>query len=269
MLINSQTTIAALLKHHPDALEAIVTLSTDFKKLRNPILRRLMAGRTSIAMAAKIGGCKSEDFYNVLKPYGFEADILPQAESNEELSNRLPDFIKNLNEKHIITLDVRAMLSQGNDPLKLIQQTIKPMRPGEVLKVVNNFEPTPLIKLLAKQGFETYTDFVEDNLIETYFYKKAENRDVGEKAISAENDWEEKLKLYENNMQHIDVRLLEIPQPMMTILEALEKLPANNALYVQHKRIPVYLLSELKDRKFDYRIQNVNENEVHLLIFSN
>src|SRR5690606_27196399 len=57
MLINPQTKIATLLKHHPDALETIVMLSPDFKKLRNPILRKLMAGRTSIAMASKIGGC--------------------------------------------------------------------------------------------------------------------------------------------------------------------------------------------------------------------
>jgi hypothetical protein len=54
MLINSQTKIAALLKHNPDALEAIVPLSPDFKKLRNPVLRKLMAGRTSIAMASKM-----------------------------------------------------------------------------------------------------------------------------------------------------------------------------------------------------------------------
>ena len=51
--------IAALLKQHPDALETIVTLSPDFKKLK-PILRKLMAGRTSIAMASKIGGCRRD-----------------------------------------------------------------------------------------------------------------------------------------------------------------------------------------------------------------
>ena len=74
MLINAQTKISALLKHHPDALEAIVPLSPDFKKLRNPVLRKLMAGRTSIAMASKIGRCTPEDFFEKLKPLGFETD---------------------------------------------------------------------------------------------------------------------------------------------------------------------------------------------------
>lgn len=62
MRINPQTKISALLKHNPDALEAIVALNSDFKKLRNPVLRKLMAGRTSIAMASKIGGCTPENF---------------------------------------------------------------------------------------------------------------------------------------------------------------------------------------------------------------
>ncbi len=69
--INAQTKIATLLKHHPDALEAIVSIAPDFKKLRNPILRKIMAGRTSISMASKIGKCTPDDFFKVLEPLGF------------------------------------------------------------------------------------------------------------------------------------------------------------------------------------------------------
>jgi uncharacterized protein (DUF2249 family) len=56
---------------------------------------------------------------------------------------------------------------------------------------------------------------------------------------------------------------------MMTILEALEKLPPGQALYVHHKRIPVFLLTELKERNFEYRIREISEAEVHLIIFHN
>jgi len=57
--------------------------------------------------------------------------------------------------------------------------------------------------------------------------------------------------------------------PMMNILEALEVLPNDKALYVHHKRIPVFLLTELKERNFDYRIKEVQDGEVYLLIFKN
>lgn len=60
MLINPDTKIATLLKTHPKALDAIISISTKFEKLRNPVLRKLMAGRTSISIASKIAGCSGK-----------------------------------------------------------------------------------------------------------------------------------------------------------------------------------------------------------------
>lgn len=271
MEINSQTKIAALIKHHPDALEAIVSLSPDFKKLRNPILRRLMAGRTSISMASRIGGCTPNDFFKVLQPFGFEADLSIQSdnESPVELSQP-PQFIHEVESAQIIPLDVRKMLEAGNDPLKLIQQTINELKPRQVLKIINTFEPSPLIKLLEKQGFQSYTDHLEKNLVETYFYKTGYTTPaVAEDLPDELNDWDLILQKYGNRVQQIDVRDLEMPMPMMAILEALEVLATDAVLFVQHKRIPVYLLTELKDRNFDYRIKTISNSEVHLLIFKN
>lgn len=277
MLINEKTKIAALLKHHPDALETIVTLSPDFKKLRNPVLRALMAGRTTIAMASKIGGCKPEDFFKALAPLGFKVDsshtISPEDEAVK--NNPKPDYLQNIPPEHIINFDVRAMLAEGNDPLKSIQQKIKSLNPGEVLLIINNFEPVPLIKLLEKQGFQTHVDFIDQDTIDTYFYKIAADDapkkevDVEAGDVSASGDWEILLKEYENNLVDIDVRHLEMPMPMMTILENMEVLPEGKALYVHHKRIPVFLLTELKEREFDYRIKEVQDGEVYLLIFKN
>ncbi|MCZ2459478.1 MAG: DUF2249 domain-containing protein [Chitinophagales bacterium] len=273
MLINAQTKIAALLKHHPEALETIITLSPNFKKLRNPILRKLMAGRTSIAMASKIGGCKPEDFFKALAPLGFEVDDKAVAEEKTPESKPMPDFLKNLKPEQFINFDVRAMIASGDDPLRHIQKKVKELNPGEALKIINNFEPVPLIKLLEKQGFESFVNFKDSETIETYFYKtsagKASASSEPDTEITDAGDWDELLKHFENRMEEVDVRHLEAPQPMMTILEALETLPEDKALYVHHKRIPVFLLTELKDRNFEYRIKEVQEGEVYLLIFKN
>ena len=271
MLINEQTKISTLLKHNPDALEAIITISSDFKKLRNPLLRKIMASRTTIAMASKIGKCTPEDFYRVLKPLGFEHDTNTTI-VNEEDTNQIPmpDYLKQISKEKIIDFDVRAMLAQGNDPLRQIQQKVKALNQGEVLKIINTIEPTPLIKLLEKQGFDTYVNTISPDEIETYFYKvnnesKVELSDAG--GTSA--DWDNILQKFSNQLVEIDVRHLEMPMPMMTILEALETLPKEKALYVHHKRIPVFLLTELKDRNFEYRIKEIQEGEVYLLIFHN
>lgn len=277
MLINEHTKIAALLKHHPDALETIVPLSPDFRKLRNPVLRKLMAGRTTIRMAAKIGGCRPEDFYKVLAPLGFEAEGSPAATQDqaEPKHNPKPEYLRGIASERLIHFDVRAMLASGTDPLKAIQQKVHALKRDEVLVIVNNFEPVPLINLLEKQGFRSHVQVVDQDRIETYFYrltadrepKKEEDTEV-ETAVDP-GDWESLLKRYGNRLVELDVRHLEMPQPMMTILEHLQSLPEEKALYVHHKRIPVFLLTELKDRGFDYRIKEVQDGPVYLLIFKN
>ncbi|HUH50746.1 MAG TPA: DUF2249 domain-containing protein [Flavobacterium sp.] len=269
MRINEQTKIAKLLKQHPDALETIITLSPDFKKLRNPILRKLMAGRTSIAMASKIGGCTPEQFFKALQPLGFEYDTAAAPHAEEAFQQQpIPEFLKSLEAAQLITFDVRQMLSEGNDPLKDIQQKIKELKQGQVLNIINTFEPVPLIKLLEKQGFEVFVNQLEPTYYETFFYKKDSNsRADFTTDTGTADDWDEILVQFDGNMQEVDVRAMEMPMPMMTILGALKDLPEDKILYVHHKKIPIFLLTELKDRGFDYRIKDVKEGEVFLLIF--
>lgn len=271
MLINEKTKIAQLLKHHPDALETIVALSPDFKKLRNPVLRKLAAGRASIAMASKMGGCTPEDFYKALAPLGFEIDTSATVVEEKIENLPMPAYLKNLSANKLVNFDVRELIADGKDPLRYIQQKIKALQAGEALKIVTDFEPVPLVKLLERQGFDSYVQWLSSEEIHTYFYK--ENLDASNEEtelISDETtseDWDAVWKRFENNMIEIDVRHMEMPMPMMTILEALETLPGDKALYVNHKKVPVFLLSELKDREFEYRIKDVQEGEVYLMIY--
>jgi len=204
-----------------------------------------------------------------LAPLGFEVDRnSPLPMEKLPSKNEMPQFLKELPAEQLVSFDVREILSGGNDPLRQIQQKVNSLRQGEALKIINSFEPVPLISLLGKQGFQTYVNTINENLVETFFYKTTAGKAPKlEAEASSSGDWEEVMKHFEGRLQPIDVRHLEMPMPMMTILETLETLPAAKALYVHHKRIPVFLLTELKDRKFDYRIKEVQEGEVYLLIF--
>lgn len=265
--INANTKIASIIKQHPDALEAIVSLSPKFEKLRNPILRKLMAGRASIAMASKIGGCSVTDFFAKLKGLGFEVEM-NGAPEKEKIMVEMPDFLKSINKEKFVKLDVRPVIEGGNDPLQNILEKIRTMQPGEVLEIINTFEPTPLIFLLKKQGFDAYVEVKNENLIHTYFYRAKEALAVDDLSRATKTSgWDEVIQRYNDKLQTIDVRQLQMPMPMMTILEALDQLPDDNALFVYHKRIPVFLLPELAERGLDYRIREIGEGEVHFLIF--
>lgn len=268
MTINIHTKIAALLKQNPAALEAIVSISPKFTKLRNPILRKVIAGRTSIAMASKLGGCSVDDFFNKLAPLGFEIDREAPAIESDEEKKPVPEFLKNIPAGKIVELDVRPAIETGKDPLNTILQKVKLLEAGSVLKIVNSFEPTPLMHLLGKQGFESYAEPVSEELVNTYFYKKTDRPLVLETAGTAYSEgWDTILDRFKGKLETIDVRQLEMPLPMHMILEALETLQKDKALFVYHKRIPVFLLPELEEKKFSFRIKEVSDAEVHLLIY--
>lgn len=268
MKINAETRLAPILKHHAGALDAIVSLRPHYEKLRNPILRKLMAGRTSIRQAAKIGGCTPEDFFNALMPLGFEIDRGAAAPAPE--APEMPAFMQSLQEEKVVTLDVRPILAGGKDPLSAILGKLKEIGDDEVLKIVNTFEPTPLMGLLKKQGYESYAKEIDSDTVETWFRKTT----VGkmETAFPANKDaegWAPMLARFGGKLAEVDVREMEMPQPMMTILDALEKLAPGNALFVHHKRVPIFLLPELKDRNFDFRIREIDGDYVQMLIFRN
>ena len=74
-------------------------------------------------------------------------------------------------------------------------------------------------------------------------------------------------KFTKEQTKEIDVRELEMPGPMEKILSELAQLPAGNALYINHKRVPFYLLEELADKEYQVHINNREEGNVKMLIF--
>jgi uncharacterized protein (DUF2249 family) len=267
MTINAHTKIASLIKHHPDALEAIVSISPKFTRLRNPILRKVIAGRTSISMASKMGGCSVKDFFDKLQPLGFDID-LSTGSYNIVVEKPVPAFLTSVTKEQIVELDVRPTISKGEDPLNLIIQKVKALEKGYVLNIINSFEPTPLIHLLGRQGFESYSKNEDEDLWHTYFYKNAAASFEQADSINADAEgWEETWKRFEGRMETIDVRDLAMPLPMHTILDALNTMPENKTLFVLHKRIPLFLLQELDELGFSYRIKEISDTQVQLLIY--
>ena len=266
MIINNNTKISKILKQNPDALEAIVSITPKFEKLRNPLLRKLMAGRTSIRMASKISGCNVDEFFKKLAPLGFEIGEATSTVKSEE-KQPLPAFFNSLKPHQIIEFDVRPIIDADEDPLPLIVKKVKEIQQGQALKIINSFEPTPLLSLLKKQGFDSYVDVIDPHVIETYFFRTSNAAVVINDTENIPEGWDTYIQKFTGKLKTIDVRQLEMPGPMMAILDAIESLPPGTALFVYHKRIPVFLLPELKEKKFDYRIKEIANNEVHLLIF--
>jgi TusA-related sulfurtransferase/uncharacterized protein (DUF2249 family) len=166
-----------------------------------------------------------------------------------------------------VSLDVRPVLAGGEDPLRQIQAAVKQLTPHQGLQLTAPFVPAPLIQLLARQGFEAYSQRKTDEEVITWFWRNTETHKEPPPAPGTGTSWESIEKRFTPRLQRLDVRGLSMPQPMMQILAALEAMPADTALWVQHQRIPVYLLPELASRQVGYAIRETEDAGVELLLY--
>ena len=140
--------------------------------------------------------------------------------------------------RQIVNLDVREILKAKGEPFALIMESVQGLGPADVLQLHATFEPTPLLRVLGKQGFANMVQKEADDYFIVQFYRD-------ETAIPY---W------------HMDNRGLEPPQPMMrslTWLDAHDGVAAGTAgLEIWNERVPALLLPELEDRNLQYDIED-------------
>lgn len=267
--ITSKTKIKELLADDRETvIDALVKLNGNFSKLRNPMLRGLMTRRITIADACKVGGCSLQDFMDVMRRLGFV--IGPEAGAVVQDAATPPNMKKASN---FIELDVRPILAGNVDPLKTILTTINSLKGSEGLKLINSFEPVPLIHLLAESGFTHFIVKPDAETVVTYFNRIIPGPEVEIDLL--ERDFAASVESFDNTLgrynkedvKYIDVRNLEMPGPMLTILENLNTLSKGTALFVYHKKRPVFLLPELETRGYKYLFKDIADGNVNMLIF--
>ncbi|HIE46101.1 MAG TPA: DUF2249 domain-containing protein [Flavobacteriaceae bacterium] len=268
MLINKDTKISKIIKENMDAIDTIASINKNFLKLKNPILRRVLAPRVSVKDAAKIGKNSINEFLKRLEQIGFEVSYENNNLDKEELKDRI--IRKNNSEKlNVISLDVRPTIESGADPFKEIMQAVKKLKKDETLKIINVFKPIPLINILKEKGYKTWTDVINDNEYHTFFTKETptNNTEIIKSMPITKGSFEEKLASFGSNLKEIEVRHLEMPEPMITILAELENLADNHVLLVNHKKVPQFLLPELKTRNYQWMSKDIEPGYTLLIIF--
>jgi len=308
MKIDAQTKISTILKEKPEAIDVIADINANFKKLQNPILRRSLASRVSVKDAARIGKVHVNDFLKALENIGFSVNYSNENSFSDTLQIMPPDFIN----REIVTLDVRPIIAEGKDPFGYINKTAKKIERNQILLIINDFEPIPLIDYLLERNFihwmkqdeqGNYLTYFKLNCKKSNFVQRLFGKDIPcqfhqtnanderrkrkhqgkrqrkglgkgqeQKHLNdiqkTDNQVFDKIKKqYEGKMQEIDVRNLEMPQPMQKILESVEKLQDGEALFVHHKRIPQFLLPELEKRNFSYISKEINLDYTYLIVY--
>lgn len=278
--ISLSTRIKVLLDaDQENVIQALVVLNANFAKLRNPVLRHLFANRVSVADACRIAKCDPDAFLKQMENIGFKLNAPEQV---GEMGGAEKDEISFYPRQKVIKLDVRPSLAANEDPLKVIMNAVKGLRTDECLKIINTFEPVPLIELLAERGFSYHTERYGPDLVITWFGKTDEGDETrildiwgkqNEKPEDAVGPEEVKafstvlLAYTAEKIRYLDVRQLEMPLPMLRIMEQINNLAKDELLYVYHKKLPLFLLPEMEKKGLSYTFNKKSDTELDLLIF--
>ena len=130
-----------------------------------------------------------------------------------------------------VDVDVRDDIRAGREPFARIMAAVKTLGPGEALVLRAPFEPRPLYAVLGAQGFARWTERLADDDWLVWFHRRATEPD-------AETSFT------------LDVRGLPPPEPMVRVLELLDRLAPGDTLTVLHERRPMFLYPQLDDRGF-------------------
>ena len=273
MEFNRNTRISSLINENEETIQTIASINKNFLKLKNPILRKVLAPRVTVSDAARVGGVEINFLINKLEEIGFIFESKIKKKPNDiinKLNNKNMSAVKNI--KNLVSLDVRPTLDSGEDPFNIIMKAVKVLKDEETLKIINSFEPIPLIKKLQSKGYESWTERPVEGEVHTFFKmntSKWVDDEIEKKVNNAPKNFDEQLAFYGDNIKVIDVRQLEMPEPMVTILKEIETLKKGHALYVDHKKIPQFLLPELEVRNFEILYKEIDCNHTILLINKN
>ena len=165
--ITLETTIADLLNNYDGMKEKLIAINPKFKKLNNPILRRTVAKLATVKQAAIIGGMNGYDLLNQLREAVGQVPLKSNTVATKEETS-LPEWIK---QDPAISLNANEVLDNDENPLAKANQLLKTLGTGEILQIISDFRPEPLIVEFSKKGYEVAVEEISDESFLTYIRK--------------------------------------------------------------------------------------------------
>ena len=168
MDITTNTNINKLLKAYPELEEFLMKLNPKYKKLKNPILRRTIANIATLKQVAMIGGYEPIELVNILRGEVGQEPLNASQSNTKKESQTKPEWIE-ANPKVIV--DANELLELEKNPLAEVSKELKGLSDGEILMIKSDFLPQPLIDKFEEEGFEIFSQKIDEDKYQTYIKK--------------------------------------------------------------------------------------------------
>lgn len=246
--------VSEVLARDESLVDVFVRLAPHFAKLRNRMMRRVMARLVTVEQAAQTAGIPVAELLRELNGalgLGDAALDAPDSDTRRHSTAAAPASEALAHPPHapVVELDVRDDLRSGREPFSRIMTAVGSLRDGEVLELRTTFEPVPLLAVLAKRGFAHETGQHAPDDWAVWFWRPASaGADVTPVAPSPP-DLADEMRA-DPRVVWLDVRGLEPPEPLLRTLAALETLPVGHELVQVNARVPQLLFPMLAERGF-------------------
>jgi len=167
-----------------------------------------------------------------------------------------PRTLDEVPEARRVYFDVRDEIRRGQEPLARIMAAVKALGDDQMLVLRAPFEPIPLYDVLGKRGFAHWTERHAPADWSVCFYRDIAVR--GRPAAGAATPGGQR--------RILDVRGLEPPQPMVRVLQEIDRLGPGAELEVRHDRRPMFLYPQLDEAGFVHETDEPEPGLVRIVI---
>ena len=169
LIITPKTKIYDLLEAFPELEDTLIAAAPEFKKLKNPVLRKTIARITNIGQAATVGGLNVEELVNRLREQAGQGSISQLDETGSKYVTTCPEWYKK--EAVVNTVDIGEMLNRGEQPVHEVLSAIKKLNENEILEIIAPFVPAPLLDKTLSLGYKHWLDKKSEQDYRVYFMK--------------------------------------------------------------------------------------------------
>ena len=156
MEITRRSKLLEVLQAYPFLEEQIIAIAPPFKNLRNPVLRRSVGRLATIEQVAHIGEVDVVDLINRLRRAAGQGDLAsggqPRAISPAASAGD-PDWIAG---EPTVVVDGTELLNAGEVPLQHVTELLAQLQTGDVVLLLTDFEPSPIVDAMHKQHHEVH-----------------------------------------------------------------------------------------------------------------
>ncbi len=167
--ITPEMKVADFLKHYPDLEEILISMSSAFAKLRNPVLRKTVARVASLNQAAMVGDIAIGDLINGLRK---AASVDDRFEGEDQPKNDTGKPSWFTQDKITESIDARPIIEKGEQPLTLVIQKVNHLQSDTIVELITPFYPAPMVDKVSGMGYKVWSTKENEKIHRTYFYKQ-------------------------------------------------------------------------------------------------